>query len=54
MGGVTKDGAGDMTEDGVGVGACARVTLRGRWARHNRCGVTARGWPARMAGKGGL
>ena len=52
-GGVTEDGAGDMMEDGVRVGAWARVALRGRWARHDGCGVTERGWPARMAGEGG-
>ena len=47
--GVTEDGTGEMTEDGVGVGVWARVVLRGRWARHDRCVVTERGGPARMA-----
>ena len=49
MGGVTEDGVGEMMEDGVGVGAWARVALRGRWVRHDGCGVTERGGPARMA-----
>ena len=35
------------------VGAWARVALRGRWARHDGCGVTKRVWPARMAGEDG-
>ena len=53
VGGVTEDSAGDMMEDGMGVGAWARVVLRGRWARHDGCGVTERGWPARMSSEDG-